>query len=383
MKTSKDRLYSYFSHRGSANESDEEKRYIPVLKKIAKNASDYYKTKVAWQSLVPSMRRGMAAWRTGHRPGANSFQWGYARVYSFLVGGKTFFTTGSGGGDGDIAKKLRGGYTKKELAALPQKKREELSKIKTNKSLYNKIVKEAAWSDKKTKPEKIIRDKDGNKINPRYLAGLSPQQKKARIKEINERNKELKKYEKSGGKLTAAQKKKLNRPFETDEFLKTKPSSYTVEAKKRGIAASSKQKEGSKKQSLSPYRERYKNWVSLKDVLRAVPVMQKYGVSEVARGVKASNRTREGFVEAYKATKGSIPKMRTRSTGQGDQTWSKRRDEFVSRHVGQMRTRDTYKSGWKPNGEPTRRHLGLIAWAYTPSPKRLAKWLDGLKNQKR
>lgn len=37
--------------------------------------------------------RGLAAWRTGHRPGANSQQWGYARVHSFLVKGKTFYTT--------------------------------------------------------------------------------------------------------------------------------------------------------------------------------------------------------------------------------------------------------------------------------------------------
>lgn len=33
--------------------------------------------------------RGLAAWRTGHRPGATGQAWGYARVHSFLVGGKT------------------------------------------------------------------------------------------------------------------------------------------------------------------------------------------------------------------------------------------------------------------------------------------------------
>jgi hypothetical protein len=34
----------------------------------------------------------MGAWRTGHRPGANRQQWGIARVYSFLVKGKAFYT---------------------------------------------------------------------------------------------------------------------------------------------------------------------------------------------------------------------------------------------------------------------------------------------------
>ena len=39
--------------------------------------------------------KGLAAWRTGHRPGANPQQWGYARVHSFLVKGKTYYTTDS------------------------------------------------------------------------------------------------------------------------------------------------------------------------------------------------------------------------------------------------------------------------------------------------
>ena len=46
--------------------------------------------------------RGMAAWRTGHRPGATQQQWGYARVHSFLLKGKTYHTA-----DSDIAKKVK------------------------------------------------------------------------------------------------------------------------------------------------------------------------------------------------------------------------------------------------------------------------------------
>ena len=37
--------------------------------------------------------KGLAAWRTGHRPGATGQQWGYARVHSFLVKGKTYWYT--------------------------------------------------------------------------------------------------------------------------------------------------------------------------------------------------------------------------------------------------------------------------------------------------
>lgn len=38
--------------------------------------------------LKKSYNRGMAAWRTGHRPGATQEQWGYARMYSMLQCGK-------------------------------------------------------------------------------------------------------------------------------------------------------------------------------------------------------------------------------------------------------------------------------------------------------
>jgi hypothetical protein len=47
--------------------------------------------------------RGMAAWRTGHRPGATQQQWGYARVHSFLLCVKTHYTT-----DSDLVKDSKG-----------------------------------------------------------------------------------------------------------------------------------------------------------------------------------------------------------------------------------------------------------------------------------
>ena len=48
--------------------------------------------------------RGVAAWRTGHRPGTNSIQWGLARVNSFVTKSKGTW----GGADKDLAAKVRG-----------------------------------------------------------------------------------------------------------------------------------------------------------------------------------------------------------------------------------------------------------------------------------
>lgn len=52
-------------------------------------------TGVPVRFLRESYNRGMAAWRTGHRPGATQQQWGYARVHSFLLCGKTARSTDS------------------------------------------------------------------------------------------------------------------------------------------------------------------------------------------------------------------------------------------------------------------------------------------------
>lgn len=48
--------------------------------------------------------RGVAAWRTGHRPGTTPTQWGLARVNSFIT--KSSGTWGKA--DKDLAAKVRG-----------------------------------------------------------------------------------------------------------------------------------------------------------------------------------------------------------------------------------------------------------------------------------
>ena len=57
-------------------------------------------TGVPVRFLKESYLRAFSAWRTGHRPGATQQEWGYARVHSFLLKGKTYRTA-----DADIARR--------------------------------------------------------------------------------------------------------------------------------------------------------------------------------------------------------------------------------------------------------------------------------------
>jgi nicotinic acid mononucleotide adenylyltransferase len=60
-------------------------------------------TGIAYGILKKVFDRGVAAWRTGHRPGTTPAQWGFARINSFATGGKTQKTT-----DADLWAKHKG-----------------------------------------------------------------------------------------------------------------------------------------------------------------------------------------------------------------------------------------------------------------------------------
>jgi hypothetical protein len=67
----------------------------------------------------------MAAWKTGHRPGATQQQWGYARVSSFLTRSpgtwgrpvkdpQRAYSKNAYGADSDLAQEvIKGGHDKK------------------------------------------------------------------------------------------------------------------------------------------------------------------------------------------------------------------------------------------------------------------------------
>ena len=72
-------------------------RKFPGVKSLEDRAKV---TGVPLKYIKASYNRGMAAWRTGHRPGAAQEAWGMARVYSFVLHGKTWRTA-----DKDLAGK--------------------------------------------------------------------------------------------------------------------------------------------------------------------------------------------------------------------------------------------------------------------------------------
>lgn len=69
------------------------KKKTPAYRKALKNKSE--ESGIAYGTLKKVYNRGLAAWRTGHRPGATQHQWAMARVNSYITKGKTYYTADS------------------------------------------------------------------------------------------------------------------------------------------------------------------------------------------------------------------------------------------------------------------------------------------------
>ena len=104
--------------------------------KIAGLVKKSEKSGIAYGILKKVYDRGMAAWRTGHRPGTTPQQWGFARVNSFVTKSKGTW----GGADKDLASKARGSkkesydigvdYAKHTFSTTPGQKYEQTFKSK-------------------------------------------------------------------------------------------------------------------------------------------------------------------------------------------------------------------------------------------------------------
>lgn len=83
------------------------------------------------------------------------------------------------------------------------------------------------------------------------------------------------------------------------------------------------------------------------------PLMRAEGVSEVARSPR-------GFLTAFKKAKGDPRRL--------SEAWLRKRVGFIKRHWAQAAGREPW---FDDGGLPTRRHLALIAWAFSPVPGRI------------
>lgn len=136
-----------------------------------------------------------------------------------------------------------------------------------------------------------------------------------------------------------------------------------------------KRRAAQKKANPAP-RHRF-NWLPIEVTIAAEPFAERLHVSAVARGEVDGAGGPPGWPKSF------MPAYR-QANGQWRQLplyWQRRRNAFVARHRAQgveegwwMKT----ETGW----EPTRRHLALVMWAYSPTPRRLCHWLMAMTRRR-
>lgn len=134
------------------------------------------------------------------------------------------------------------------------------------------------------------------------------------------------------------------------------------------------------KKWLNEYK--IKNVVSKKDnyeflPLRVIkkyePLAEKYKVSEVCRGVKKAKTSDKGFLVVYKEIGGkthknklkNIPVKKTKPNGVD---WYRKRDVQIKAKLSQI---ERMNLKLFEDGKPTKIHINLIMWAYSPVKKKI------------
>ena len=135
------------------------------------------KTGISYGILKKVYDRGMAAWRTGHRPGANQQQWAFARVNSFATKGKGTW----GKADKDLADKVRateefGAYNQDQLSESATS--ELIAKIKSNTVQKKRYSAAAKVMNDIIKKKKAAAKKSGTPVRHgnEYYAGVIAKQ---------------------------------------------------------------------------------------------------------------------------------------------------------------------------------------------------------------
>ncbi|MEC7617743.1 MAG: DUF5824 family protein, partial [Bacteroidota bacterium] len=122
------------------------------------------KSGVPYGILKKVYDRGMAAWRTGHRPGTTPQQWAFARINSFLTGG------GARKADADLWSKAKGAKKKKESYEIGQDYANHTYEIDPHSAPKKKATKESIqeWYENEE-----VHDKYRERYGERWIVKLT------------------------------------------------------------------------------------------------------------------------------------------------------------------------------------------------------------------
>ena len=140
-------IAAYLDAKDKKEETD--MKFYQIDEKIAGLVKKSKETGVPYGILKKSYDRGMAAWKTGHRPGTTPQQWAFARVNSMLTGGKA---------DPDLQPKVKAAKKAKKA------KKEEVTETMGVLDMYGKDT--SKEKEQMVKLQKMLKDLEKGKKTP-------------------------------------------------------------------------------------------------------------------------------------------------------------------------------------------------------------------------
>ena len=103
MEDNDDELEAELMGMNPSDFGDAYEEFKPIFEEIEGLKKKAEKSGISYSILKQVYNRGMAAWKTGHRPGTTAQQWAFARVNSFITKGSGTW----GDADKDLASKVK------------------------------------------------------------------------------------------------------------------------------------------------------------------------------------------------------------------------------------------------------------------------------------
>lgn len=127
---------------------------------------------------------------------------------------------------------------------------------------------------------------------------------------------------------------------------------------------------------LKTKQDKKYEWLPLNKVLEYEKMAQELGILQVTIGEKPSEKSDKGFLQMYKIVEGNKYKLQyipiKLNKPESMDYWSYRIN-FIKSHLTQMKKSNIplfYTSG-KYKGKPTKQHLILIMYGFSPCPEKI------------
>jgi hypothetical protein len=110
-----------------------------------------------------------------------------------------------------------------------------------------------------------------------------------------------------------------------------------------------------------------------------------YNISRKARGLEKPTTSDKGFLVVYRDVKGNQNALKTipvKANKPDGDNWYNKRESQVKAKYGQMKKMGIklFHEDGKLKGLPTKMHVNMIMWAFSPEPEKLKKNIGLLKN---